>query len=316
MKAVTVDDGGLTVTEVPIPRPGPREALVQVRASAINGADHYLRVGRYPDTSSGGGPLIPGLEVAGVVAEVGPGTELEPGTRVMGLTPWGGHAEYVAVDERLLLPVPEQWRWTEAGAFCEAFTAAHDALVTQGGAREGSRVLITGANGGVGTAALQIARTTGCAVSALVRDPAVAEHVRRLGADEVHLHPDDLSPDRFDVVLELVTGANITKQIAALRTGGRIVVLGCAAHPRADFNLLKLMAKRASIGGSTLRSRPVEEKAQALALAYRAVEHAARDGSVTIPVDAIFELADAPQAYERFEMKGKTGRVVLVTSSA
>src|SRR4051794_41693885 len=171
MRAVTVKDGGeLVVAEHPDPEPAKGEVLIRVRAAGINGADMLQRKGGYP-APPGSPPDIPGLELAGEVAGLGPGaTRFAEGDRVMGIVGGGGQAELAVVHERQLMPVPDNLEWPQAGGVPEVFTTAHDALFTQCGLRMGERVLVHGAAGGVGTAAVQLGTAAGARVTATVRN--------------------------------------------------------------------------------------------------------------------------------------------------
>jgi putative PIG3 family NAD(P)H quinone oxidoreductase len=312
MRAVTIQEGGgLTVAEHPDPEPGAGEILVRVRAAGLNGADLQQRAGRYP-APPGWPQDIPGLEFAGEVAATGPGaTRFTTGDRVMGIVGGGGQAELVVTHERAVMPVPDALSWEQAGGFPEVFLTAHDAIVTQAGLRPGERLLVNGAAGGVGTAAVQLARIVGAAPIASVRHPELHDGVRALGAAHVVVPDDvaDLGP--FHVVLELVGAPNLRTDLSGLATGGRIVVIGVGAGAKTEINLLALMGSRGRILGSTLRARPLEEKA----LVTRRVEHEVLplvdDGRVVVPIDATFPLAQAVAAYDHFAAGGKLGKIVL-----
>src|SRR3954468_10865512 len=172
MRAVTIRDGAIVVDEHPDPAPQAGEILVRVRASGLNGADILQLKGRY--AAPPGSPQdIPGLEFAGEVVECGPGVHrFDPGDRVMAVVGGGGQAELIAVNERLVMPVPDELDWPAAGGVPEVFTTAHDALFTQGGLTPGDRLLVHGAAGGVGTAAVQLGTMAGCRVTATVRNDA------------------------------------------------------------------------------------------------------------------------------------------------
>lgn len=317
MRAVTIVDGALEWNEHPDPEPGPGEALVAVRAAGLNPADALQRRGLYP-APPGSPPDIPGLEAAGEVVAVGPGTtRVAVGDRVMALLGGGGQAELVTVHESCLLPVPDRLGWAEAGGFCEVVITAHDALFTQAQLAMGERVCIHGAAGGVGTAAVQLARASGAHVVATVRDPSLHDQVRDLGAHEV-VRPDD--PDDpvsahgpFDVVLELIGAANMAGNVKALATGGRIVVIGVSGGSRVEVDLLRLMNGRGRLLGSTLRARPLEGKAAAVQAVGRHVLPLVEAGALTIPLTATFEFAAVDAAYERLGERGKLGKVVLVS---
>lgn len=312
MQAVTIRDGALVLAEHPDPVPGAGEVLVRVRAAGLNGADMLQLRGRYP-APPGAPQDIPGLELAGEVAACGSGADrFAPGDRVMGIVAGGGQAELAVVHERQLMPVPDGLDWPQAGGLPEVVTTAHDALVTQAGLRAGDRVLIHGASGGVGTAAVQVARLIGAQVTATTRHPDHAPELKRLGAHAVAGPEDFGDHGPFDVVLELVGAQNLAANLSALATGGRIMVIGVGAGAKAELNLALLLAKRARILGSTLRARPLEQKA----LTARAVEHdllgAVAAGRFEIPVAATFPLGEAAVAYERFQQGGKLGKVCLL----
>jgi putative PIG3 family NAD(P)H quinone oxidoreductase len=312
--AVTIRDGQLVVEEHPDPVPGAGEALVQVRAAGLNGADIMQRHGGYP-APPGAPQDIPGLELAGEVLSTGEGaTRFKSGDRVMGIVGGGGQAELAVVHERVLMPVPDRLNWPEAGGVPEVFTTAHDALFTQAGLRAGERLLVHGAAGGVGTAAVQLGWTAGARVTATVRHPELREGVAALGARV--LAPaefDDEGP--FDVILELVGASNLTGNLRSLSTGGRIVVIGVSGGgATGELNLGLLMGRRARIHGSTLRPRPLEEKALTARALERSVLPLLAAGTITVPVAATYPLTHAAEAYDRFSAGGKLGKIVLTTS--
>lgn len=310
MQAVTVRDGELTVEEHPDPAPGAGEVLVRVRAAGLNGADMMQRRGLYP-APPGSPQDIPGLELAGEVAEAGPGARrFDVGDRVMAIVGGGGQAELAVVHERALMPVPDSVDWPAAGGIPEVFTTAHDALFAQAGLEPGERLLVHGAAGGVGTAAVQLGRMVGARVVATVRNESLRPEVEALGARAIDPGGfEDEGP--FDVVLELVGAPNLAANVASLATGGRIVVIGVSAGAKAELNLVALMGKRGRVMASTLRARPLEEKAQAMRLVEKHVLPAIEAGDVKVPVAETFPLAEAEQAYERFAAGGKLGKIVL-----
>ena len=229
----------------------------------------------------------------------------------MGIVGGGGQAELATIHERQAMPVPDGVDWVHAGAFPEVFTTAHDALVTQAGLRSGERLLVHGAAGGVGIAGVQLGAALGCEVTATVRDPARREAVAELGADRV-LDPEGFEEQGpFDVVLELVGGPNIAGDLKALETGGRIVVIGVGGGPKAEVFLPLLMAKRATLRASTLRARPLEEKAATARLMERQVLPLLARGRLQVPIEATFGLDEVHEAYERFAGGGKLGKIVL-----
>ena len=312
MRAVTLKDGELTVAEHPDPTPGTGEVLVRVRAAGLNGADMMQRRGLYP-APPGAPQDIPGLELAGEVAELGPGaTRFAEGDRVMAIVAGGGQAELAVVHERVLMPVPEGADWPEAGGIPEVFTTAHDALFTQAGLGPGERLLVHGAAGGVGTAAVQLGRAAGAEVIATVRDEGLRPGVEELGARAIPPEGfDEHGP--FDVVLELVGAPNLSANVGALATRGRIVVIGVGGGAKTELNLLALMSARGRIMASTLRARPLEEKADTARLVEKHVLPLIESGGVRVPVAETFPLEEAEAAYDRFLAGGKLGKIVLTT---
>jgi putative PIG3 family NAD(P)H quinone oxidoreductase len=312
MRAVTIRDGEIVVADHPDPEPQDGQLLVRVRAAGLNGADMLQLAGRYPPPV--GAPAdIPGLEVAGEVLGVGRRAErFEPGDRVMGLVSGGGQAELAVIHERIAMPVPDDLDWTAAGGVPEVFTTAHDALFTQAHLSVGERLLVHGAAGGVGMAAVQLGVMVGARVTATVRDEHAREQVGALG---VHALPPQGFADAgpFDVILELVGGPNMADNLRALATGGRLCVIGIGAGATAELDLRVLMGKRARIHGSTLRARSLEEKAITARLLEKMVLPGFASGDLSVPVAATFPLEDAPKAYERFRAGRKLGKIVLVT---
>jgi putative PIG3 family NAD(P)H quinone oxidoreductase len=311
MRAATIRDGEVVVAEHPDPQPGHGEVLVRVRAAGLNGADLLQKKGVYP-APPGSPPDIPGLELAGEVAAVGDAvTRFKPGDRVMAIVGGGGQAELALVHERQLMPVPAGVDWPQAGGTPEVFTTAFDAIFTQCGLGAGERLLVHGAAGGVGTAAVQLGAAAGARVTATVRNTHLRDGVRALGADEVLDCEGFEQHGPFDVVLELVGGPNLPGDVQALATGGRIVVIGVGAGAKAELNLHVLMGKRGRISASMLRARPLEEKALAARALERHVLPLLERGAITVPVAETFPLDDVAAAYERFAAGGKLGKIVL-----
>ncbi|MBJ7609814.1 MAG: zinc-binding dehydrogenase [Candidatus Dormibacteraeota bacterium] len=312
MRAVTiVEPGRLEVTEHADPQPGTGEALVRVHAAGLNGADLMQLKGMYPAPPNSP-PDIPGLEFAGEVMAVGPAsTRFAPGDAVMAVVGGGGQAELISAHERTLLPVPHGIDWVQAGGFAETFTTAHDALFTQAGLRMGERVLINGAAGGVGVAAVQLAVRAGARVTASVRAESLRDQVQALGAEAVIAPGELAAAGPFDVILELVGAPNLAADIAALATRGRIVVIGIGAGARTEIDLRALMGKRGQVMASTLRARPLEEKALCARRLEVEVLPLLASGLVHVPVAARFALHDAERAYERFTAGAKFGKVVI-----
>jgi NADPH:quinone reductase len=307
-----IADGELRVEERPDPDPGTGEVLVRVRAAGLNGADMLQRKGGYP-APAGSPQDIPGLELAGEVAARGPGAErFEEGDRVMAVVGGGGQGELAVVHERGAMPVPSGLDWPAAGGLPEVFVTAHDALFSQAGLRPGERLLVHGGAGGVGTAAIQLGRAAGARVTATVRREELRGDVESLGATAID--PEGFAEHgQFDVVLELVGAPNLPDNLGALSMDGRIVVIGIGAGPKSEINLLAVIGKRAHLTGSTLRPRPLEQKAQAMRLVEHEVLPLFESGDLTVPVAATFPLDEVEDAYARFEAGGKLGKIVLLT---
>jgi NADPH:quinone reductase len=310
MRAATIREQEIAIEEHPDPVAGAGEVLVRVRAAGLNGGDMMQRRGLYP-APPGSPQDIPGMELAGEVVALGSGAErFALGARVMAIVGGGGQAELAVINERQLMPVPAGLDWPAAGGLPEVFITAHDALFTQAGLRPGERLLVHGGAGGVGTAAIQLARACGAHAVATVRREELREQVAALGAEVIP--PEDFAAHGpFDVILELVGAPNLAENMIALAIGGRLCVIGVGAGVKGELNLLALMGKRARIHGSTLRARPLEEKA----LAARALEHEVlplfASGALHVPVAETFPLEKAAAAYERFAAGGKLGKLVL-----
>jgi NADPH:quinone reductase-like Zn-dependent oxidoreductase len=233
------------------------------------------------------------------------------GDRVMGIVGGGGQAELAVVHERQLMPVPDRLDWPRAGGASEVFTTAHDALFTQVGLELGERLLVHGGAGGVGTAAIQLGRAAGARVTATVRNPDLHDQVAALGAEVIP--PESFAEHGlFDVILELVGAPNLPDDVNALNLWGRIIVIGIGAGAKADVHLGALMVKRGRIFASTIRPRPLEEKAMTARAMERSVLPLLESGVVDVPVAATYPLDEAEDAYARFEAGGKLGKIVLL----
>jgi NADPH2:quinone reductase len=294
MHAAVVVDGRLEIQERPDPVPGAGEILIRVRASGINGADLFQRAGNYP-APQGAPPDIPGLECAG---------ETERGEHVMALLPGGGHAELAVVQESHVLPVPDSLGWPEAGGFLEVFATAHDALFTQAGLMPGERVLVNGASGGVGAAAVQLGSEAGATVTGVARHH--FDEILALGA------ADTKPSSKYGVILELVGGDHLRTNLERLDLKGRIAVIGVGAGETAEVNFHLLMRARGRIHGSMLRSRTRAEKADVIRRLREDVLPLLEEGRVVVPVHATYPLDQAQEAYDAFAAGGKFGKIVIV----
>lgn len=327
MRAVVVSRPGsadvLELREVPDPIPGPGDVRVRVRATAVNRADILQRRGLYP--APAGSPAdIPGLEFAGEVETVGPGTsDRREGDRVMGILGGGGYAELVTLPGGHCLPVPANLSWAEAAAIPEAFLTAHDALFARAGLRAGESVLVHAAASGVGTAAVQIARAAGARVIATSRSP---EKRRRLGLLGVGHVLDPARPDiagsiveaaggsGVDVALDFVGAGSWALNLEVLATLGRLVLVGTLGGSRVEADLSVLLRKRLTVVGTVLRSRsPNEKETLCRDFASRGLPLLA-DGRLRPVIDRVLPLEEAAAAHTAMEAGENFGKIVLRVS--
>jgi NADPH:quinone reductase len=326
MRAVVFHGKGgpdiISVEELPDPVPSRGEVLVRVRAAALNRADLLQRRGLYPPPP-GTRADVPGLELAGEVAAVGEGVRSwKPGDRVMAITAGEAQAELCLVHERMLLPIPEGLSCEEAGALMEAGVTSHDALFTLGGLRPGATVLVHAVGSGVATLALQLARAAGATAIGTSRTASKLERARALGLDHGLLV--DGTPPRFaeevrrltggqgtPLVLEFVAGPYLAEDVAALATGGRIVIIGTMGGAKVELDLGLLMRARGSVTGTVLRPRPLEEKVAATRAFGRDVLPLIAAGKVKPVVDAVLPLEAVREAHQRLDRNDSFGKIVL-----
>ncbi|HEV8131603.1 MAG TPA: NAD(P)H-quinone oxidoreductase [Acidobacteriota bacterium] len=329
MKAVVItqhgDVDGLAYREVPELDCGPDDLLVRVRATALNRADILQRKGHYPPPRPSAEFEIPGLEFAGEVEAAGSRvTDFQVGDRVMGLTAAGGHAQKLVVPSRMAVEVPNELDWHQAASLPEVFITAHDALVTQCGLTSGETVLIHAAGSGVGIAAIQIARTLG--TSFILGTAGSASKLARaceLGLDfGINYNTDDFSqivarvcgPEGVDVILDVVGAKYLEKNINSLRLKGRMVLVGLLGGALAQVNLAMLLSKRLTIRGTSLRSRPLEEKIAATRAFEKSVVPLIVHGRIQPIVDRVFPLSDIQEAHRYMESNANFGKIVLDVS--
>lgn len=318
MRAVVFTGAGgnevVALEDRPDPVPAGDDVLLAVRYAALNGADLAQRAGRYP-APPGSPPDVPGIETAGTVIACGPtARRFEVGDRVFGIVGGGGLADRVVVHERHVAPVPGNLDELAAAAVPEVFVTAHDAAVTLAVLKMGELLVVSGANGGVGTAAVQIGAAAGARVLATVRSEEVRGRVAELGAEAIA--PDELVSRAqelggADVVVELVGAPNLERDFAALAVRGRIVIVGTGAGDEALLSLRALMGKRARLIGTVLRARPLEEKAVAVQAFAREVVPQLASGRIVPLVDRVFPAAEATAAFDRMQEQGKLGKVLL-----
>ncbi len=327
MRAVVLSAYGgpevLEVVEVPDPVPGPEEVVVAVAATALNRADLLQRRGFYP-----GPPMdheIPGMELAGVVVERGERARAwEVGDHVMGIVGGGAYAERIAVHERQLLRVPTSVSLADAAAIPEVWITAFDALVVQGGLTSGRTALVHAGASGVGTASIQIAKAIGASI-VVTASAGKLDACRQLGADRAvdYATEDFVAAARevtggagVDVVLDVIGGDYVDRNVDAVRVGGRIVQVGVMGGGVTPVNVGKLLPKRASLIGTVLRARPLEEKI-AITQRFGAEVLPLFDRGVVRPViDSRFALDDIAAAHERMEANANVGKIVVDVADA
>ncbi len=302
--------------EVPDPSPGPGEVVLDVRATSVNRADLLQRAGRYPPPP-GASPLL-GLEAAGTVREVGPGvTGWRAGDPAMALLAGGGYAERAVAPAALLLPVPAAVGLPAAGAVMEVWTTAHLNLVTLGRLAPGERVLVHGGSGGVGTAALQLARARGAEVWTTAGGPARAARCLALGAHRALDHRDEdfvaalRAAGGADLILDCLGGGALARNLDALAPDGRLVVIGLQQGAKAELPLGALLARRLTIVGSTLRALPAARKAAAVAGVRAEVWPGLDAGDLRVVVDRVVPLPRAAEAHAALAAGEVFGKVVL-----
>jgi NADPH2:quinone reductase len=324
MRAVIAEGGGgpevLRVVERPVPRPGPGEVLVRVRAAGINRPDVLQRQGAYPPPP--GAPDILGLEIAGEVTGLGEGaSRFALGQRVMGLVPGGGYAQYATVHETNALPVPEPLSLEEAGGIPETYFTVWTNVFERGALRAGETLLVHGGTSGIGTTAIQLAKAFGATVIATAGSGAKCEACLRLGADRaVNYREEDFvaavreatAGRGADVILDMVGGSYIPRNHEAAAQDGRIVQIAFLEGSRAEVDFRRLMMKRLTHTGSTLRARSVAEKAGiARALEERVLPLLA-EGRCRPVMDSTYPLEDAAGAHARMDGGAHVGKIVLL----
>jgi putative PIG3 family NAD(P)H quinone oxidoreductase len=324
MYAVTITAPGgpevLSWTEVPDPVPGPGgEVVVEVTASAVNRADLLQRAGHYPPPP--GAPAYPGLECSGRVIELSADVrDWAVGDEVCALLGGGGYAEKVAVPAGQLLPVPRGLTVAEAAALPEVACTVWSNVVDIARLRRGETLLVHGGGSGIGTFAIQLGRAMGARVIATARAHK-HEAIKALGADvAIDYSTEDFvaavrkaTDDRgADVILDIIGGAYLARNIDALAPNGRLAIIGMQGGRKAEFNLGALMAKRGSISATTLRARPLAEKAEIVRRVREQIWPLVESGAVRPVIDRRLPMAQAAQAHRVVEANEHIGKVLLL----
>lgn len=319
-KIVHGPDVPLHLAVVARPEPGPHEILIRVAAAGVNRPDLTQRAGFYPPPP--GAPETLGLEVAGVIESVGANvTRWHAGDEVCALLPGGGYATYAIAHEGSVLRVPKGLSLTEAAALPETVFTVWANVFESGALQPREALLVHGGASGIGTTAIQMAKAHGARVLATAGDAAKVKLCEKLGADRgINYREEDFEAvanysGGVDVVLDMVGGAYVQKNLNILNDRGRCVMIAFQQGPRAELNLMRLMLKRLTLTGSTLRSRSNEEKARIAREVERVVWPWIEAGKVKPVIDSTFPLAEAEQAHARLQSGGHAGKVVLTTGS-
>jgi putative PIG3 family NAD(P)H quinone oxidoreductase len=323
MHAVVITEPGgpevLRWTEVPDPRPGPGEVLVDVAASAVNRADVMQRQGFYPPPA--GAPPYPGLECSGTVAAVGPGvTGWQPGQAVCALLTGGGYAEKVAVPAGQLLPAPETVTLAEAAALPETVCTVYSNVFAGARLAKGETLLVHGGGSGIGTTAIQLAKHAGATVAVTAGSPEKLEACRRLGADILINYRDGDFAEQLleatgghgaDVILDIIGAAYLAQNLAALAPDGRIANIGLQRGRKAELDFSALMAKRGTIMSTTLRARPAAQKAAIVQAVRDSVWPLVDTGTLRPVIDRELPMSQAGEAHRIVDASSHIGKIVL-----
>ncbi|MCC3302622.1 NAD(P)H-quinone oxidoreductase [Arthrobacter sp. zg-Y895] len=323
MKAIVIGTPGgpeaLELQDVPAPEAGPGEVLIDVIAAGINRADVMQRQGHYPVPA--GASEYPGLEVSGRIAALGEGVEgFAVGTEVVALLTGGGYAEQVAVPAGQVLPLPDGFDAVTSASLPETAATVFSNLFMAAGVKEGDYVLIHGATGGIGTMAIQMVAAFGAVPMVTAGSAEKLELAESLGAKVLinYKEQDFVEAVRVatdghgaDVILDVVGAKYLQRNLDALAVAGRLVIIGLQGGTKAELNLNQLMTKRAAVIGTTLRGRPVEEKAAIMSAVGEYVWPLLVSGQIRPLVDRTFPLADAAAGHEYFDSGQHAGKILL-----
>src|SRR5215475_3357713 len=309
----------LVPEERPVPQPGPGEVLVKVMAAGVNRPDVMQRMGLYPPPK--GATDIPGLEIAGEVVALGAGaSRFKLGDQVMALVVGGGYAEYCPAYESHCLPVPASLPITEAAAVPETFFTVWYNTFERGGLRSGETLLVHGGSSGIGTAAIQLAKALGAKVFTTAGSAEKCEACRKLGADlAINYKTEDFvaatktatDGKGADVILDMVGGDYIERNYEAAAVEGRVVQIAFQGSPKATVDFRRIMLKRLTHTGSTLRARSVADKGAIARAVETNVLPLIAAGRIRPVMDSTFALRQAADAHVRMETSAHIGKIVL-----
>jgi putative PIG3 family NAD(P)H quinone oxidoreductase len=325
MRAVVIDHPGgpevLTLREVPDLAPGPDEVVLATTAAGVNRADLMQRQGFYPPPP--GAPPYPGLECSGTVAAVGSAVAgWQPGDQACALLAGGGYAEQVAVPAGQLLPLPAGLGLLEAAALPEAACTVYSNLVMYAGLAPGETLLVHGGASGIGTLAIQLGHALGARVVCTAGTAEKLARCRQLGADlAVNYRDEDFVSAALgftgghgaDVILDIIGAAYLQRNVTALATGGRLVVIGLQGGATGELDLSQLLRRRATVHASTLRSRPLAEKAAIVSRVQAEVWPLVSSGQIRPVIETTLPLSEAVQAHQLMEADGHVGKILLST---
>lgn len=320
MRAIEITEAGgpevLQLCERPIPEPAYGQVVLKVAYAGVNRPDALQRAGLYapPPTASD----LPGLEASGEVVAVGPGVQgLAIGDTVCALLPGGGYAEYAATPAAHCLPVPDRLGLREAACLPETFFTVWSNVFTRGGLTAGERFLVHGGSSGIGTTAIQLARAFGARVFATAGSAEKCEACEELGAERaINYREEDFveilkAEGGADVILDMVGGDYIPRNLKALAEDGRLVQIAFLGGPKVEVNFTTLMTRRLTMTGSTLRPQSDLAKARIAQDLREAVWPLLSSGRVAPVMDQEFDLSDAARAHARMESSGHIGKIVL-----
>ncbi len=323
MRAVEISQPGgpevLQLTTRPLPEIATDEILIKVEAAGVNRPDALQRAGAYAPPA--GASDLPGLECSGTVVAVGSGvTRWQPGDQICALLPGGGYAEYAKTHQDHALPVPDGLTMIEAAALCETFFTVWTNVFERGHLAAGETFLVHGGTSGIGTTAIQLAKAFGARVFATAGSAEKCKVCNDLGARiAINYHEEDFvtavrdatNGRGVDLILDMVGGPYIPRNIKALATDGRLAMIAFLAGPKAEVNFARIMAKRLTVTGSTLRPRSVQDKAVIAEALRTKVWPLIEAGRITPVMDRVFPLQEAAAAHQRIESAGHIGKIVL-----
>jgi putative PIG3 family NAD(P)H quinone oxidoreductase len=321
MRAITLPRFGgpevLTLAEIPEPEVGPSDVLIAVAAAGVNHADLAQREGHYPPPP--GAPDWPGMEVSGTVA--GTGSEVTKwvvGDRVCALIPGGGYAERVVVPEGLLLAVPDAVDLVQAAGLPEALCTVWANVFMAAGLRPGQLLLVHGGSSGIGSTAIQLGVALGNTVFATAGSSAKVAFCEGLGARGINYREEDFAAivaaetdDGVDVILDIVGGDYLPRNVASLRMNGTIAIIANQSAAPGEFDINALMRKRGTIRATTLRARPIGEREAIVAAVQTHVMPLVASGAVKPRIDSVYPLVDATEAHRRMETSEHLGKILL-----